>query len=100
MGKKFIGLAVILGMALILSGCANNGPQGGHTKKWYEQHTSARHAENNWCAKQHAAIQLHSRSCLEAGNAAFRVETKRSVANLGPIPTQLKDGSGPPMPAS
>lgn len=100
MRKGFFGLAVMLGMALVLSGCANNGPQGGHTKKWYEQHTSARHAENNWCAKQHAATQLHSRSCLAAGSAAFRVEVKRSAANLGTFPTRLPDGRGAPMPAS
>ena len=54
----------------LLAGCSSNdGPHGGHTTKWYEQHTAARRAENHWCGSQSLSTQMHSKSCARVGDA-------------------------------
>ena len=105
MSKRFISLGVMLGMALVLSGCANNvhdnGPDSGHSAGWYLKHPAARSAENKWCAKQPIATQQHDQSCTEVGGGGeLDYDFARSAANLGPIPTKLPAGRGAPVPAS
>ena len=54
----------------LLAGCSSNdGPHGGHTTKWYEQHTAARRGENHWCGSQSLSTQMHSKSCARVGDA-------------------------------
>ena len=61
--------------AVFLSGCSsNNGPHGGHTTKWYEQHTAARRAENHWCGSQSDSTRMHSKSCARSSGASFEVQ--------------------------
>jgi hypothetical protein len=57
---------VILGAA----GCANNGPNGGHTEKWYEAHPTAQTSEIIWCGKQSLATNQDSKSCRAANDAS------------------------------
>ncbi|BBF66806.1 hypothetical protein [Acidithiobacillus ferridurans] len=63
--------AVTLISLVALAGCANKGPESGHTAKWYEAHTSAQTAEIIWCGKQPLATKQRSKSC-RAANAASK----------------------------
>ena len=76
MNTKIAGIAIFI-TVLALAGCADNGPHGGHSEKWYEQHTAARHAENKWCAGQSISTQVHSESCERAGQAETAVTFHR-----------------------
>ena len=68
--KKIIQVLCFAG-AVFLAGCSSsNGPHGGHTTKWYEQHTAARRAENHWCGSQSDSTQMHSKSCARVADAA------------------------------
>ena len=42
---------IALGLALGLTGCVfhSDGPYGGHSAKWYEQHPKMAVAEAKWC---------------------------------------------------
>ena len=71
MNMKTIITAVTVTCSMALAGCANSdGPYGGHTEKWYEQHSKARHAEGDWCSKQSFSVQLHNTSCKRDGQAS------------------------------
>ena len=78
MNTKLTGIATIV-TVLALAGCAHSGPHGGHTEKWYKQHTAARHAENKWCAGQSISVQVHSKSCERSGQAETVVTLHRGV---------------------
>lgn len=71
MNMKTIFSVIAMAATMTLAGCANSdGPYGGHTEKWYEQHNKARHAEDDWCSKQSFSVQLHNTSCKRAGQAS------------------------------
>lgn len=72
MKTKIIG-TVLTTVALCLGGCADNGPHGGHTAKWYGQHPSAMKAENKWCEGQSISLQTHSKSCERAKMALINI---------------------------
>jgi len=98
------GFIMIFGI-LALAGCANNnGPYGGHNQKWYEQHTSARHAENKWCGDQSLATQAQSKSCTAAHDGSVDAHKKRddakSEALLKQIQHGLPSGTLDPTPSS
>lgn len=78
MNTKLTSIAIIV-TVLALAGCAHNGPHGGHSEKWYEQHTAARHVENKWCAGQSISVQVHSKSCGRSGQAESVVTLHRGV---------------------
>ncbi len=59
---------------LALAGCANNGPHGGHTEKWYETHSASQTAEIIWCGKQSVTTEQGSKSCRAANGAAKSAE--------------------------
>ena len=96
MNTKLTGIATIA-TVLALAGCAHSGPHGGHSEKWYEQHTAARHVENKWCAGQSFSTQVHNKSCERSGQAEWVVAIAPSV---GHISTQLPQGSLDPVPSS
>jgi hypothetical protein len=74
---KLAGIVTIT--VLALAGCAKDGPHGGHSEKWYEQHPTAMKAENKWCAGQSPDVQVHSKSCERAGWAATAVMYAKSA---------------------
>ncbi len=82
---KLSTVATFAFAVLFLGGCAeSDGPYGGHSEKWYEQHTAAGRAENHWCAGQSASFQLHNQSCERAGRAATAVmytKAEKQAAN-------------------
>lgn len=69
MNTKITLIAVAV-MTFALAGCANNGPHGGHTEKWYETHQTAQTAEIVWCGKQSQTTEQGSKSCRAANDAA------------------------------
>ncbi len=78
MSLKIKMYAVTLISLAALAGCANKGPESGHTAKWYETHTSAQAAEILWCGKQSPAVEQDNSSC-RAANAASETGQKAFV---------------------
>ncbi|WP_153940712.1 hypothetical protein [Acidithiobacillus thiooxidans] len=76
MNVKIAHIAAIF-TVLALAGCANNGPYGGHSEKWYEKHTADMRAENKWCAGQSLDTQMHSKSCTQAERAASNIISQK-----------------------
>ena len=70
---RFTSTAILI-TVLALSGCSgsnSDGPYGGHSEKWYEQHEKARSAENGWCRSTASTrAQERGASCRNAGNAS------------------------------
>ena len=52
----------------LLSGCARNGPHGGHSENWYSEHPAQAKQELAWCHNQSVDKQLKSKSCVRAVN--------------------------------
>lgn len=73
MKMKMIFTAGTLGLTMALTGCANSdGPHGGHTEKWYEQHAKARAAEIDWCrSTKSTRAQERGASCQRAMSASL-----------------------------
>ena len=99
MHAKLTSIATII-TVLALAGCAHSGPHGGHSEKWYEQHTAARRMENKWCAGQSFSTQVHNKSCERSGQAAsvvmYRRAAKRTTRNLCTQPG-LEQSFGPKL---
>jgi hypothetical protein len=73
-----------------IAGCAKNGPYGGHSMKWYEQHPAAMKAENKWCAEgQSLDGQSHGNSCERVWQAERSTIIASPAKTLGPIPANM-----------
>jgi TPR repeat protein len=84
MNVKIAHIAAIF-TVLALAGCANNGPDGGHSEKWYEKHTADMRAEHKWCENQSLDTQMRSKSCTRARRALLsEMLAPKTSANARP----------------
>lgn len=68
--KARISVVAMTIVTLGAAGCANSGPNGGHTEKWYEAHPVAQTSEVTWCGKQSLSVNQNSKSCRAANEAS------------------------------